>query len=239
MIDRHARDQMEALISAYMAGTLRSDELDEAKSKIEEATIDDTVKQVGFSLWFFYDDLIDHTIVADKDTWDYLNRLRLLLQSDGEIESIGKGRRWQWPQRIATLALLGFGMVVAQVGFGEHLLVYALPFGVISMVLSWFNRRRERVTALRGMRLTPFPSVRSLLAVRRQVAGFTRIHYPRMLAGKRIRSRLAGWFMLLPSYLMWLMFSPLVLACQALPERESEIQIKLSETPMTQTTTTT
>jgi hypothetical protein len=45
--------------------------------------------------------------------------------------------------------------------------------------------------------------------------------------------------MFLPTRLAWLMFSPLVLACQALPERESEIRIKLSETPMTQTTTTT
>jgi hypothetical protein len=239
MIDRHARDQMEALIGAYMAGTLRSHELDDAKDMIAAATQDATVKQVGFTLWFFYDDIENHTIVADKKDWDCLNRLRLLLQSNGEIETIDKGRHWRWPQQVAAATLLGFGPVVWMVGWGENLLIYDIPFGIVSMVLAWFNGRRQQAELRNQAGLLPFPSFSSLRTAYRRVPGFVWVRYPRALARKRIRSRITAWIMFLPTRLAWLMFSPLVLACQALPERESEIRIKLSETPMTQTTTTT
>jgi hypothetical protein len=229
MIDRKARDQMEALISAYLAGTLRSDKLDEAKLEIETATQDETVQQVGSTLWYFYDDIDDHTIVADKEEWDCLNRLRLLLQSDGEIETIDKGRRWHSTQAVAAAALLGFGAMLWLDGWGEHLLIYDIPFGIVSMILAWFNGRREWAEAKTQARLAPFPSVQSLLGIRRQVAGFTRNRYPRALAGKRIRSRMTAWIMFLPTRLVWLMFAPVVLFFQTLPERESEIRIKMPE----------
>jgi len=54
-------------------------------------------------LWFHYDDLKDHKVIAAKAEWDYFNRLLLLLESDAELEEIKSGHKWHACQAIAVL----------------------------------------------------------------------------------------------------------------------------------------
>jgi hypothetical protein len=179
-------------------------------------------------LWFCYDDLEDHRIVASKELWDHLNRLLLLLESDGELETVRSWRVWHPLQGVAAVLLVGFVVVAIQVGFGEHLLAYALPFGPPSMLLAWLNsRRRQRTASNAESALAPFPSTRSLLAVRRRVAGFVKHRYPHAIARRTIRDPIINRLMWVGWSIAWCMFSPAGLFLQMLPERESETRIRM------------
>jgi len=230
MIDRDARDKVSKAVRAFMAEESTAFEFDESLCEIADATQDKTLAMVRSVLWFFYDDVKDHKIVATKEEWDCMNRLLLLLQSDGETEVVKSTTTWSVRQAVAALALIGFCGVAIRTGFGEHLFVYAMPFGVVSMVLAWFDSRERRKTASAlEAAITPFPSVSALLSVRRRVAGFARIRYPKAIAGRRIREPFVGGIMLLPSKLMWLMLSPAVLIFQMLPDRKTDVRIRMPD----------
>jgi len=77
--------------------------------------------------------------------------------------------------------------------------------------------------------LTPFPSLSSLLAVRRRAGGFIRRRYPKAVVGRRIRDPIIEKLMWVPWSIAWCMFSPVALFFQMLPERESETRIKMPE----------
>jgi hypothetical protein len=69
-------------------------------------TKDETVKHVADLLWYHYDDLEDHKVVASKAEWDFFQRLLLILKSDAdlvEISTIAAITRWAkhvyWPTR--------------------------------------------------------------------------------------------------------------------------------------------
>jgi hypothetical protein len=230
MMDREARDDMSRALRAYMAEELTAFEFDETLARITDETRDETVHAVGQALWFHYDDCDDHKIVATKAEWDYFNRLLLILESGAEIETVRPSWRWHAGQAVAAASLAAFGCVALWAGFGEHLLVYAVPFGLVSTLLARFNCRRrcKRVTAVE-VALMPFPSVSSLLSVRRNVPDFVRRRYPKEIGGRRIRGPLLNTIVRVTSALMWLMFSPVVLFFQMLPERESETRIRLPQ----------
>jgi hypothetical protein len=228
MIDRKARDGMAKALRSYMNEETTAFQFDQALDEATTKTEDGTAKTIGRVLWFHYDDFKDHTIVAAKEEWDFFNRVLLLLESDGELETVNSRREWHGSQAVAAGLLIAFLAVAVRVGFGEHLFAYALPFGPPSMLIAWWNARRRRKTdrSLDAV-LTPFPSVGSLMAVRRQVAGFARRRYPPNLSGRRIREPFIGFVMGLPSWIGWCMLSPIPLFFQMLPERESETRIRM------------
>jgi len=227
-IDRKARERMAAAIRSYMDGMTTVSQLDDVLAEVMKTTQDKTVESIRQALWHLTTGVVkDGKIVASKEDWDHFNRLVLLLDSDGEMEVVKGRRRWRIGQCIAVLCLVGFLYIAFQTGFGEHLFFYATPFGAVSMILVWFaSRQRKRETATE-----PFPSVDSLLSVRRQVPGFTMAEYPKTLTGRRIREpfieTLFDKFMLIPLGLVWLMCSPLPLFFQMLPRRERETRIRM------------
>jgi hypothetical protein len=230
MLDRRARDDINRALRAYMAEELTAFQLDDVLMRVMDETEDETVKPVALAIWCHYDDLKDHKIVATKAQWDYLNRLLLILESDAEIETVKTSWRWHGGQAVAAAFLMAFGCVALWAGFGERLLLYAVPFGLVSMVLARFNhRQRCRRVSASELALTPFPSVGRLLSVRRSVRGFVRRRYPREINGRRIRSPAMSTMIRLPSALAWLVLSPVVLFFQMLPERESGTRIYLPE----------
>jgi len=221
---------MVKVVQSYMNEEITAFQFDEALDEAVNATEDKTVWTVRQELWFHYDDCKDHRIVASKEQWDHFNRLLLVLESDGEMEIVRTWHTWHPRQVVATVLFITFMVVAVQSGFGEHLVVLALPFGPFSMLLAWLkSRHRKRTTPAAETALAPFPSVRSLLAIRRSVPAFRRKRYPRSLKGRTIRDPLIDKLMWIPWTMAWWMFSPVAIFFQMLPERESETRIKVPE----------
>jgi hypothetical protein len=229
MIDREARDRMEAAIRSYMAEETTAFQFDETLFGIGSETQDQTAQHVGRALWFLYDDITDHTIVARKTEWDYLNRLALLLKSDAEVEQGPATRRWSLRNGIAAAALLGFVMTAFRLGWGQHLFAVAASFGIVSMLLAYWERREAKAPSGIEVAVAPFPSISSLLSVRRTIPGFPRRRYPPGLQGRRIRSPWETKVMLIPARLMWLMFAPVILFFQMLPQVEAPTRVRMPE----------
>ena len=219
---------MAAAIRSYMDERITAFQFDDALDKIGDGTKDETVSIVGQALWFHYDDIKDHHIVATKEEWAYFNRLLLLLESDGEMEVVKKPRRWHFTQSVAAVSLIYFAVVAIQTGWGLHLYAYAVPLGMVSLVLEWVNslQTRKATSAIEGA-LTPFPSIRSLFSIRRQVAGFSKSKYPDALANRSIRGPIEDKLMWIRWTVMGLMFSPVALFFQMLPKAESETRIRM------------
>jgi len=228
MVDRNARNEMALAIESFMGGKLTAFQFDEVLFEIATATTDKTVQEIRHVLWCFYDDGKDHQVVATTAEWDCFNRLILRLKSDGEIEVAGKKRSWTIRQFIAVLALIAFLAVVKQTGWGEHLFIYAMPFGVISMLLAAWNKERQRKCLQMQTPITPFPSVASLRAIRRQVTDFSKRRYPLGISDRQIRSPLMSQILWIQCGILGLMFAPIPLLLQALPETESDVRIKNS-----------
>jgi hypothetical protein len=221
---------MAKAIRSYMNEESTAFQFDEALFEASTGTNDKTVQTVRRALWFYYDDCKDHKIVATKEVWDYFNRLLLLLQSDGEMETVKSWRKWHPLQGVAALLFLGFAVIAFRVGFGQHLFAYALPFGPPSMLIAWFNSRRRRQTVTTfETALTPFPSVSSLLAARRRAGGFMRRRYPKTFVGRTIRDPIIDKLMWVPWSIAWCMFSPVALSFQMLRGRNLETRIKMPE----------
>gem|GEM_PF-765435 len=228
MVDRAVRNGMAEAIRSYMNEESTAFALDEALSTLMRGCKDETAGRVAIQMWFHYDGIKDHKIVAGKEEWDYFNRILLLLDSGAELEISRKGWRWTWRTVIASAGVIAFGHIGHRVGFTTELYRYTPFFGVLSIPLAWSGNRADRPPLEESLRI-PFPSVGSMLSVRRSVAGFRRRRFPKGLEPRRIRSRVAERAMWVPSLVAWLLWSPVVLLGQSIPERVTETRILLPE----------
>ena len=232
MIDREARTQMASAVRSYMAEEITAVQLDDFLARASESTEDETIKDTRWAIWYHYDDCKDHKIVALKQQWDYFNRILLLLESDCEIEVDKRRRRWHPHQAIAAICLVAFGGLIGQTGFGSHLFILAIPFGLVSMSLAWWSSHGDRRRGAGQDRTTPFPSTASLLAARRRVPGFRQCPYPHSITHREIRGGLSEFGTRLPWYGAWLMFAPVSLFLQMLPRGESETIVRMPDKPV-------
>lgn len=74
---------------------------------------------------------------------------------------------------------------------------------------------------LEAMALTPFPSVGSLLGVRRRVRGFVKRRYPNAIVDRKVRNRLSEALLRVPLSFGWCMAAPVGLFLQMLPTRQA------------------
>lgn len=227
MVDRDARDKMAAAVEEYLNEKTTAFAFDDRITEIAAKTDDETVKHVAQALWFHYDDCKDHRVVLNKTQWDYFQRLLLLLKSEASIR-IQQRCVWSWRQVIPAVLLVGFWGIVRQTGFGIHLLVVAIPLGAISMALSRSRRRLPAEQAARLARLAPFTSLAQVLAVRRKTPGFKKCPYPAGLVARTIRSPFMSRLIELQFRAVWLIFSPVVLVAQLLPDRGDLCEIVFS-----------
>ena len=220
---------MATTIRSFMDGTTTAFEFDETLTEVSNSTTDRTVRFIREALWYHYDDCVDHKIVAAKIEWDYFNRMLLLLDSESEVETTKSPYRWGPLQASATVLLILFVLTAARVGFGSNLVLYAIPFGPLSILLS--SAKRRRLLDETDAALTPFPSFGALRSVRRQVKGFVRIPYPTAMTSRRIRGPLSDQLLRGIALIYWCLFSPVVLFFQALPARETGTRSTLSTNP--------
>ncbi len=228
MIDRNARNQMTEAIRSYMDEGITAFQFDDALTQTSRTTSDETVQTIRKVLWYHYDDCKDHKIVASKQQWDFFNRLLLLLESEGELETGKSWYEWHPLQCVAAFLLLLYIITTYREGLGGHLIGFALPYGPPSMLLAWFNHRRERKNITTAeISLIPFPTFGSLMAVRRRAAGFRKRAYPHAVAGRRIRDGVIEKLMWIQWLFIWCMFAPVALFFQMLPRRRCETSITI------------
>jgi hypothetical protein len=163
---------MSKAIRGYMAETITAFQLDRSLFMIADATQDGTVKVVGKQMWFHCDNCKYHKIVASKQTWNYFNRLLLLLESDAEAEFVRTRTSWRAAWHI------------------------------------FFQAEEPSFTELASL---PFPSISSLLWLRRKVKVFSRCQYPSGIAKRRIRSVFLEKLLYIPWIVPMLILSPVVL----------------------------
>jgi hypothetical protein len=119
---------------------------------------------------------------------------------------------------VAAICLALFGLAVVRTGWGSHLLVVTMP------LYHW--RSRVETRRLRDQTaLMPFGSVSQMLSLRRKVRNFVKARYPARLGNRQIRSPVTSAAMWLHTGVVWLMFSPVVLAFQLIPEPQHRWQV--------------
>ena len=226
MVDRSARDQMVVAIRSYMDESINSSSFDEKLSEITLSTKDEIVLVAGNSLWYTYDDYIEHDIGASKDQWDFFNRLLLLLESDCEFETSQCKRIWTYRQCIAAACLACYAGIASITGIGLHLFLYSVPFGLISILINWLEEREANIQNRLEKHIVPFNSIGEMLTVRSRIPSFTKLKYPKEM--KKIKVR--GWAdhvtIGLPFWAGYLFFAPIPLLMQVLPERKWDMSIR-------------
>ena len=229
-VNRADRDGLIQLVQRYLAEEITAFEFDEQLAEIGGRTTDATVKWSVDFLWGFYDDCEDHKVVATKQEWDAIQRLLLLLHSNGMVKSSPR-REWTPRQFVASLGLLAFLCVVWRTGFDNHLILASLPLGIVSMLLHrWQENCDISASTEKQGRLVPFASVSEMLGFRRRAHAFWKAKYPTRLKGRLIRSRSAEAVLRFQAHVMWLIFSPIVLLIQSLPESHSEWSVTTTQT---------
>ena len=214
MIDRAARDQVISAFEAYLGDQITAFEFDDRLQEIESR--DRTVNKVIHAVWFHYDDCKDHKVHLSKTEWDYFQRLLLILASDAELSS-SHSSRWSCDHLVAWMALVAFMGIAFVVGWGWHLILWAVPFGIVSILISLYRRRREPEFEPREVACTPFESLSQIRWLRRQFPDFQKRKYRREVGGRKIRSEAEESFNRALSYCCWLVFPPLVLLFQGFP----------------------
>ena len=230
MIDRAARDKMVAAIEAYLNDEIMAFDFDDALVDIACKTTDDAVKDMQYVLWFFYDDLKDHKIVASKEAWNLMCRIILFLRSNAEIETKCV-RQWSSTQMTTFGLIFLIAFLVWTVGASWTLLIAWIGTGM----LTWEIDRRIRAPLRKAshdlpnnIEVFPFDSVPSIFRAAESVPDFHKRPFPPELAKRRIRTGLSGFLfnteMHLPrpilltfGFIGWTIVLPFVLLGQLFP----------------------
>lgn len=222
-VDRTERDALVQVIRRFLNEETSAFAFDEELDEFRNSS-DPVVRFVSYTVWYHYDDCVDHLVALSKQEWDYFQRLLLLLESDGQIVTTPV-RRWSWTQLVALACLMGFGWCIARFGWGEQLLVFSIPFGFVSIGIS-FLRARKRTAGPYDRILTPFPTFSQLVVTYRSTPTFTKKHYPNLLTERHIRSRVAEFGVWLQTYAAWILLSPIPLLVQTLPLTETRTDVR-------------
>lgn len=228
MIDRGARDQMAEAIRSYLDGGLTSFQLDDTLGEIADNTEDKTVHCVETVLWFHYDDVKEHKIVATKEQWDFFQRIILLLKSDSEYTLDKIKLHWRWWNLVGLFLSAGFIVTCAKfgIGFEWKLWLIALPFTIFGYIFKYIEcilRKQSRnADELYNSALYPFPSFGVLRSIRLSIPHFCKKQYPAFLRNKHIRSHSLQFLFKIFSASMLVVLEPLILIALMVPENESE-----------------
>ena len=216
------RSSLATLIRSFLDSEITAFKFDEQLDPFRESE-DPLVNHVVDAVWFHYDDCDDHLVCFTKQQWDYFQRLLLILSSDCRIETRTQ-RRWSIKQLFAALTLFGFNYFAAQLGWGQHLLIVAIPFGIVSIALSFWRHRDATAPNPYAPVVFPFATF-SDLATAYHSSGFRKTRYPKHIGARTIRSPLMAAFWRLHTYTAWLILSPVPLLFQSLPDRQTETRV--------------
>lgn len=221
-IDRNERDKLTELINSYLSEQITAFALDERLEPFRSSA-DSAVRFVSRTMWYHYDDCDDHLVVASKPVWNYLQRLLLLLASNSTVME-QRHRHWSWTQPVAAILLFGCLYTTYLTGLGWHLLIFFVPFGLASIVLSRFRFPRVDRRPY-DMVVSPFATVRDLQVAYNGAVGFKKRQCPERIASRLIRSPAMSWFYLLQSFVIWATYAPFPLFVQCFPITHDSAQV--------------
>lgn len=214
MIDRAARDEVITVFESYLDDQITAFEFDDRLHDVDSE--DWTVNEIILEAWFHYDDGKDHKVNLSKPEWDYIQRLLLILRSDAELSASAE-KRWSWDHALAWLALAGFVGIALIAGWGWHLYLWAIPFGIISVLISDYRRRREPVPKANEIACEPFASFSQIRQFRQHLPGFVKQRYRREIGQRTIRGEAEESFSWAFFHCYWILFGPVVLLFQGFP----------------------
>ena len=215
MIDREARNDLAVLIRRYLAEEIKAFDLDEQLERFRDSN-DSGVRFVATTMWFHYDDCDDHFVVASKPQWDYFQRLLLLLESNSTVTH-ERHRQWSISQLFAGLLLAACVWIVILLGVGLQLLVFCVPFGIASIILSRFRRQVIAEGPFEAI-VTPFSSIGDLRIAYKSAGTFRKRQFPLQIERRLIRSPLMSAFWICHMYVMWAILAPVPLLLQCAPD---------------------
>ena len=221
---------MGAVIEQFLDDKIGSLQFDDRVFHIDDHTGDSTVNEVAYTLLSnFFDDPMLDKVVASPQMWNCIQRLLLILKSNARIV-VSSRKRWTLRQLVAIACIVLFCILGVRSGFGYHLFLFFVPCSIAAALLIYWRRRDDDPAAPRDVNtyMVPFSSFGQVLKARRSVSRFRKARYPERLRGRRIRSRLAET-VLWPVFVMQLvLFSPLLLLIQVLPETCWEWTVEMS-----------
>jgi len=216
------RASLAKLIEAFLSGEITAFEFDDQLDPYRDSN-DPIIRHAVDAVWYHYDDCDDHLVCFSKQQWDYFQRLLLVLSSDCRIETQSQ-RQWSIKQLIAAVALCGFAYFAVQFGWGQHLLILSIPFGFVSIALSFWRHRDETAPDPYAPIIFPFATFSDLATAYRS-SDFRKTQYPKQIGTRTIRSPFMTAFWQLHAYTIWLILSPIPLLFQTLPDRQTETRV--------------
>jgi hypothetical protein len=223
MIDTEARANVRQAVDDFLLDKIGSFEFDERLFQVRTRTRDATVHQIAQLLWYTYSDTEDHLVHLNKEGWNLVQRLLLVLDSGADLK---QSRQWIWhPSQLVAAATLIFLLPYI------WLILPLFKGGIISMKLA-STRRRIKASRKRTdpFKVWPFPS---LDAVRRALDRAPEFHKQRYRSeiGRRGTT---PWFdnLSLPQFIEWPLsrigwcfVSPAILIWESLPMQVSELNL--------------
>ncbi len=212
MIDRQARDLAILAIEAFLDDRMGAFEFAERLGEIK--TEDATVRYVVKVAWYHYDDCRDHKVCFSKQQWDLFQRLLLLLSSDLEIVVVKK-KRWAWDHGLALAGLVGFLGLAFYTGWGEHLFALTIPFGALSMLISFYRARAIKGLSTFELACYPFTAIAPIALLKEHAPQFVKRRYRKEIGERIVWSDSEQKFNHLRTVVPWLLCSPVVLLVQS------------------------
>ncbi len=138
-VDRALRDKMADAIIAYMQGRIKARELEKVTGRPSK---DKGAMMVGWQVWYFYDDFIDHPICVTRECWACLRRWVAFLKTDYGLTEMPPPF-WACPRVVPALFLAGLSAILAaSIAFGSWVvLMVAWPI----LALAWYPIRRLKI----------------------------------------------------------------------------------------------
>jgi hypothetical protein len=212
-VDRPKRDALIATINRFLDGTTTAFQFDDELDAYRGKSADPTISDIARTLWYFYDDCKDHKVNLNQQSWQYIQRLILVLQSDAHI--IKKTtKKIHITQLFAGISLLAFCYSIYYLGMGIQYFAIVIPFGLISIILSYFRERLVDRIEQNDTNLLPFSSFSELRALRYKFPQFVRRRYPSGI-NKQTHGSLTIASAYLNSYVVLIFIAPIILLFQS------------------------
>jgi hypothetical protein len=143
--DRIARDEVASTLASYLRGEIDNLEFHQRLHALE--TVDHTVSDIRFGLWFVYDDFVSHPVSVSREGWDQLRRTVAFLRSDLVFSRVtdSKASERSKSSRVRGIAVLSAMIVAGFIAWKMTWLGLLLPGlveGPLVLMDMWRDRRK-------------------------------------------------------------------------------------------------